>query len=68
MGGGLSERLNKCPECGATQWGEDIVEEHNPDTLDMNMDVTLRCECGHEWEDKVTSHAHQRARERGEAI
>ena len=39
----MSERLNKCPKCGAVQYTDFIVKAHNPDTLDMNMDCTLRC-------------------------
>jgi len=67
----MAERLNKCPKCGATQWGDDIVKVHNPDTTDMNMKATLRCvdpDCGHEWEGLVMSNHHRRGRERGEYI
>ena len=39
----MSERLNKCPKCGALQYTDIVVKAHNPDTTDMNMRATLRC-------------------------
>ena len=39
----MAERLNRCPKCGATQYTDLIVRAHNPETLGMNMEVTLRC-------------------------
>ena len=39
----MAERLNRCPKCGATQYTDIIVKAHDPETLDMNMDATLRC-------------------------
>jgi hypothetical protein len=39
----MSERLNKCPNCGALQYSDFIVKVHNPDTTDMNMNATLSC-------------------------
>ena len=85
----MSERLNKCPNCGVLQYMDIVLKVHNPETTDMNMNATLRCGglvpdvvwkgkvleaahevegCGHEWEDRVTSHHHRRGRERGEYI
>jgi uncharacterized Zn finger protein len=39
----MSERLNKCPSCGALQFSDCVVKAHNPETTDLNMRVTLRC-------------------------
>ena len=39
----MAERLNRCPKCGAVQYTDIIVKAHNPETLGMNMEVTLRC-------------------------
>jgi len=62
----MSEILNRCPKCGAFQYFDNIVKEHNPDTTDMNMQATLRCnKCNHEWEGLVTSPHYKKGRERG---
>ena len=39
----MAERLNRCPKCGVVQYTDLIVKAHNPETLDMNMEATLRC-------------------------
>ena len=39
----MAERLNRCPKCGAVQYTDTIMKAHDPETLDMNMDATLRC-------------------------
>tara|TARA_B100001094_G_C17894042_1_gene653111 strand:+ start:113 stop:316 length:204 start_codon:yes stop_codon:yes gene_type:complete len=67
----MAERLNQCPKCGKYQYTDIVVKAHNPDTTDMNMRATLRCQhegCGHEWEGKVTSPHHERQRQRGWVI
>ena len=50
----MAERLNKCPKCGSIQYADNILKSHNPETLDMNMNATLRCGNGVVWEGKVS--------------
>jgi len=62
----MSERFNTCPKCGEIQYDDNIVEAHNPDTCDDNMNVTLRCnKCNHIWEGWVTSPHYENMRYRG---
>ena len=50
----MAERLNRCPKCGSMQYTDNILKAHNPETLDMNMNATLRCGNGVVWEGKVS--------------
>jgi hypothetical protein len=62
----MSIRRTFCPKCNSTR--VKIVKEHNPDTNDMNMDVTLQCEykpCKHTWEGRVMSRRTRDLRRRG---
>ena len=62
----MSVRRVMCPKCNGTR--KTVVTEHNPETTDMNMRVTLRCDsplCEHEWEGRVMSHHTQARRGRG---
>ena len=63
----MSVRLTKCPKCGNTDLK--VIREHNPDTIDMNMDVTIECpKCKNMFEARVTSHYYQELRKKGEII
>lgn len=54
----------QCPECGCRN--NEVVKEHNPETTDMNMRVTLRClDYGHTWEGRVMSHHTRKLRREG---
>lgn len=67
----MSERLERCPECGQFQYAENIIKEHNPETTQMNMNVTLRCTnstCDNEWEGLTASPYHLQQRRRGLSI
>lgn len=62
----MSVRRVFCPVCNSPQLR--VVKEHNPDTQDMNMDVTYLCEnpmCGHEWEGRAISHHAREMQRRG---
>ncbi len=62
-----SKKTLRCPVCGNPELR--VLKEHNPDTADLNMEVTLQCGdvyCLHEWEGKVTSR-NVRRREKDEA-
>lgn len=62
----MAEYLIECPKCN--KYDVVVVKEHNPDTTDMSMRATLRCQhegCGHEWEGWVTSPHYNRMRESG---
>ncbi len=60
----MTERLTQCKKCKKSGPFE-TVKEHNPDTADMNMRVTLKCSCGHIDEYSVASYSHREKRRRG---
>ena len=61
----MSESLTRCPHCGAFENFE-VLEELNPDTIDLNMNIIARCRvCNHTFKCKVTSHETQRQRDLG---
>jgi hypothetical protein len=60
----MAERRSKCPKCFALD--PDVVKIHNPETCDMNANVTLKCwDCLHTWEGKTTSPKHEEDKEKG---
>ena len=64
----MSERLNKCPKCGALQYQDRAIKIHDPDTTNINSRATLSCDspdCDHEWEGWITSVYHRRQQEIG---
>ena len=64
----MSESLTECPYCGSTN-NLKIIKEYNPDTIDMNMYVTMRCaKCESVFNTKVPSHHYQELRKRGRII
>ena len=63
----MSMHLTQCPKCTSTDL--EIIEELNPDTCDLNMNVIAKCnECKHIFETRVTSHRTQWEYDHGLAI
>lgn len=60
----MNERLTRCPKCGKVE--TEVVRIHNPETLDMNAQATLRCKgCGETWDGRVTSPVYEKLRQKG---
>lgn len=63
----MAERLTQCKGCKkyANEVSFETIKEHNPETQDLNMRVTLKCSCGHVDEYLVASHSYKRKRRKG---
>ena len=67
----MSVRSTKCKGCGKYEGRGakfETIKEHNPETHDMNMNVTAKCICGHIDEYRTSSHYMQELRRTGRAI